>query len=102
MPAEFSEKILDHLVASGIIMKTSEPKLGFVPAKEPANIRLSDIGAAVAKVSFAQSTTQQPDGLAQITQSQRNALAQYNLKQILGDTENNKAALQTRQNPAIQ
>ncbi len=86
IPAEFSEKILDHLVAGGIIIKTSEPKLGFVPAKEPANIRLSDIGAAVAEVSFAQSTTGLPDGLAQITQSQRNALAQYTLKQILGDT----------------
>ncbi|GAI73973.1 unnamed protein product, partial [marine sediment metagenome] len=87
IPAEFSEKIFDHLVAGGIIIKTSEPKLGFVPAKEPANIRLSDIGAAVAEVSFAQSTTDQPDTLAQITQSQRNALAQYTLKQILGDTE---------------
>jgi membrane protein len=87
IPAEFSEKILDHLVAGGIIIKTSEPKLGFVPAKEPANIRLSDIGAAVAEVSFAQTTTEQPDSLAQITQSQRNALAQYNLKQILGDTQ---------------
>ncbi len=87
IPAEFSEKILDHLIAGGIIIKTSEPKLGFVPAKEPANIRLSDIGAAVAEVSFAQSTTDQPDTLAQITQSQRNALAQYTLKQILGDTK---------------
>jgi len=87
IPAEFSEKILDHLVAGGIIIKASEPKLGFVPAKEPANIRLSDIGAAVAEVSFAQSTTDLPDGLAQITQSQRNALAQYTLKQILGDTK---------------
>jgi len=87
IPTEFSEKILDHLVASGIIMKTSEPKLGFVPAQEPANIRLSDIGEAVAKVSFAQSTTDQPDGLAQITQSQRNALARYTLQQILGDSQ---------------
>ena len=101
IPAEFSEKILDHLVASGIIMKTSEPKLGFVPAREPANIRLSDIGAAVAEVSFAQSTTQQPDNLAQITQSQRNALAQYTLKQILEDTKNNKAASQNHQNPIV-
>ena len=80
IPAEFSEKILDHLVAGGIIIKTSEPKLGFVPAQEPANIRLSDIGAAVAQVSFAQSTTDRPDGLAQITQSQRNALSIVNSK----------------------
>ncbi|MHC4460363.1 MAG: YhjD/YihY/BrkB family envelope integrity protein [Planctomycetota bacterium] len=87
IPAEFSEKILDHLVAGGIIIKASEPKLGFVPAKEPANIRLSDIGEAVAQVSFAQSTTDRPESLAQITQSQRNALARYTLQQILGDTQ---------------
>jgi membrane protein len=87
IPAEFSEKILDHLVAGGIIIKTSEPKLGFVPAQEPANIRLSDIGTAIAQVSFAQSTTDRPDSLAQITQSQRNALAQYTLQQILGDNQ---------------
>ncbi len=85
IPAEFGEKILDHLVASGIIMKTSEPELGFVPAKDPANIKLSDIAEAVAKAGFAQPTTELPDNLQQITQAQRNALAQHNLKQILGD-----------------
>jgi membrane protein len=87
LPAEFGEKILDHLVASGIIMKTSEPKLGFVPAKEPANIKLSDISAAVAKVSLAQSTTEQPDALCQITQTQRSNLAKNTLSEILGDLE---------------
>jgi len=87
IPAEFGEKILDHLVGSGIIMKTSEPELGFVPAKDPANIKLSDIAEAVAKAGFAQSTTEQPDSLQQITQAQRNALAQHTLKQILGDSQ---------------
>lgn len=83
IPAEFGDKILDHLVNSGLIAKTSEPKVGFIPAKDPANIKLSDISAAVAEVGFAQSTTEQPESLEQIAQSQRNALAQYNLKQIL-------------------
>ncbi len=88
IPAEFGEKLLDHLVDSGIIMKTSEPKLGFVPAQEPANIKLSEIAAAVAEVSFAQSPTEQPQTLQQITQAQQNALAQYSLKQILADEQN--------------
>jgi membrane protein len=83
IPAEFGEKILDHLVKSGLLMKTSDPKVGFVPAKEPANIRLSDIAGAVAEVGFAQSTTDQPASLEQIAQSHRNALSQYSLKQIL-------------------
>jgi len=87
IPAEFGEKILDHLVDSSIIIKTSEPKLGFVPAKEPTNIKLSDIADAVAKASFAQSTTEQPDALNQITQTQRSALAQKTLSEILGDSQ---------------
>lgn len=88
MPAEFGVKILGHLVNSGLIAKTSEPTVGFLPVKDPANIRLSDIAEAVAAAGFAQSTTDQPQTLAQINQSQRSALAQYSLKQIL-DVEKN-------------
>ena len=83
IPAEFGNKVLDHLVGSGLIAKTSEPKLGFVPAQDPANIKLSDIAEAVAAASFAQSRE-----LEQITQSQRSALTQYNLKQILTNSQN--------------
>jgi len=82
IPAEFGNKVLDHLVGSGLIAKTSEPKLGFVPAQDPENIRLSDIVDAVAAVSFAQKHT-----LNKITQSQRAAFRSYNLKQILADTQ---------------
>jgi len=85
IPAELAEKILNHLVNSGIIVKTSEPKAGFVPARDPVNIRLSDIAEAVAKVSFAQSATGQSENLKQIARAQRNALAEYNLKQILDE-----------------
>jgi len=83
IPAEFGDKILNHLVGSELIAKTSDPKVGFVPAKDPANIRLSDIAAAVAEAGFAQSPPDQPASLRQIAQSQRNALGQYNLKQIV-------------------
>jgi DNA-binding IscR family transcriptional regulator len=85
IPAEFGAKILKHLVDSELIARTSEPKAGFLPAKDPANIKLSDIAEAVAAAGFAQSTTEQPDALQQITQDQRDALARHNLKQILGD-----------------
>jgi membrane protein len=88
IPAEFSEKILNHLVTSGVIIKSSEPQVGFIPAKDPAHIRLSDIAEAVAAVGFAQSSAEQPESLEQIAQSQRSALAQYNLKQILGKPSN--------------
>jgi membrane protein len=82
IPPEFIEKILGHLVTRGILIKTSEPKIGYVPAKAVENIKLSDISQAAAAAGFAQSLDQ-PDSLLKITQSQQNALAKYNLKQIL-------------------
>ncbi|HUW19412.1 MAG TPA: YhjD/YihY/BrkB family envelope integrity protein [Sedimentisphaerales bacterium] len=87
MPAEFGNKVLNHLVDRGLIAKTSDPRVGFIPAKDPAHIRLSDIAAAVAEVGFAQSTTEQSEGLLQIARSQRAVLQQYSLKQILGDMQ---------------
>ena len=87
IPAEFGAKILNHLVNSGIIVKTSEPRAGFIPSTDPANIRLSDIAEAVATAGLGQSIAQQHQSLEQITQSQRSALAQYTLKQILEDTQ---------------
>ncbi len=88
IPAEFCDKVLNHLVGSGLIIKTSEPRIGFVPAKDPENIKLSDITAAVAKASFAQSTAGAPTGLEQITRSQQDTLAQYSIRQILDTTDN--------------
>jgi membrane protein len=83
IPAEFGQKILNHLVNSKLIVRTSEPKEGFLPARDPANIKLSDIAEAAAATGFAQPRTDQPDSLQQIAQTQRKALAKYNLKQIL-------------------
>jgi len=83
IPPEFGEKILNHLVDRELIARTSDPKVGFLPAKDPANIRLSDISEALASAGFAQSTADQPASLQQIVQSQQRALSQYNLKEIL-------------------
>lgn len=90
IPPEFGEKILNHLVERELIVRTSDPKVGYLPAKDPANIRLSDIADAVAAAGFAQSTIDQPTSLQQITQIQRSALSQYNLKQILSDETDSK------------
>jgi len=84
IPAEFGEKVLGHLVDCELIARTSEPKVGYVPARDPANINLADIAEAVAKVGFAQLPTEEPGVVEQIARSQRSALAQYNVKQILG------------------
>jgi membrane protein len=83
IPAEFGEKILNHLVGRGLIVRTSEPRVGFLPARDPANIKLSDIADAVAAAGLAQSAADEPPAMQQIVQSQRNALAQYSLRQII-------------------
>lgn len=83
IPAELAGKVLNHFVNSGIIVRTSEPKAGFMPAKDPANIKLSEISEALAEIGFAQETTEQLPSLQQIARSQQDALSQYNLKQIL-------------------
>jgi membrane protein len=90
IPPEFGDKILDHLVNRGLIAKTSEPKVGFLPVKDPEKIRLSDIAEAVSVAGFAQSAPDQPQNLEQINQSQRSALAQYSLKQVLNVSQDNE------------
>jgi membrane protein len=82
IPAEFGQKILDHLVSSKLIVRTSEPVAGFLPAREPENIKLSDIAEAVAAAGLAQSGTDEPT-IQQIEQAKRNILAQYNLRQLI-------------------
>jgi membrane protein len=88
IPADFGQKILDHLVNSKLIVRTSEPEVGLLPAKDLAQIKLSDITEAVAAAEIAQSTTEWPQSLKQIAQSRRDALAQHNLKQILNVEQN--------------
>ena len=83
VPAEFGEKMLNHLVGSGLLLRTAEPTEGFVPARDPANIKLSDIAEAVATASIGRSHTGQMDIIKQVAHAQLSSLAQYNLKQLL-------------------
>jgi len=87
IPTEFADKILNHLVECGIIIKSSDPRTGYMPAQDPENIKLSDITDAVAKAAFTQTTTERSETIEQINQSQLNTLAQYNLKQILSSDQ---------------
>ena len=83
IPAELGQKILDRLVDNRVIVKTSEPEVGFLPARDPARIKLSDIGEVTAAIGYAQPRTDRTDSLQQVAESQKSALAKYNLKQIL-------------------
>ncbi len=96
LPPEFGRKILDQLVEKGIIVKTSEPAVGYVPAREPENIKLSEIADAVADVGFAQSMQERGDKLDEIVKSQRTALENYSVKQILRDEKQETKSLRPK------
>jgi DNA-binding IscR family transcriptional regulator len=99
IPAEFGEKILDHLVNCGLIVRTSHPAVGYLPARDPADIRLSDIAEAVSVVGIAQSTTEWSPSLKQITQSQRRLLAQHTLKKTLNLDQDAPPSAKEKQEP---
>jgi membrane protein len=82
IPGEFGERLLDQLVARGVLAKTMEPRRGFVPARDPGHIRLSEIADAIAAASFGQP---KPDekSLRDVVEARQRVLAQYNLRQLL-------------------
>jgi membrane protein len=83
IPMELVDKILGHLVTAGLLVRVSEPRDGFMPAKDPGNMKLVDIAEAVAKAGFAQLPEEQSAGLQQVARLQREALSQFTVKQLL-------------------
>lgn len=83
LPGEFGEKILDHLVNCGLVVRTSDPTVGYFPAKDPANTRLSELAEATSAAGFAQSTTDWSPSIKKVTQAQRRVLARHTLKETL-------------------
>lgn len=82
IPIDFGDKILNHLVRAGIIMRVSDPKVGYVPAKEPENILLSDISKAVVSAGFAQHLPTGDDKFSRIWQENEKLLSGYNIKKL--------------------
>ncbi len=85
IPAEFCDKILNHLVSGGILVRSSEPRAGYIPAKDPEKIKLSDIADVVDSVIFSSSSLEQPAIISQLAAAQKNNLAQYSVKQIISE-----------------
>ncbi len=85
LPAEFGNKILDHLVAKGLLIQTAEPQEGFMPATDGENITLADVADAVQTASFDQDYHSVPAGLKKIIDAQHAELAKITLKEVLED-----------------
>jgi membrane protein len=83
LPPELGDDLLDYLVKMRLLVKTSEPNVGFVPARAPEQIRLSEITEALAALALAQPDLNGPDTLGRLAQAQRQFLAKHNLGEIL-------------------
>jgi DNA-binding IscR family transcriptional regulator len=83
LPADFGERILEHLTGAGLLFRTAQPRVGYTPATDGANITLAEISEAVGRASFAQTDDETPAPLAAIFNAQHNELAKHTLKEIL-------------------
>jgi len=83
LPGELGERMFNLFVERGFIAKTSEPNPGFIPARDPCNIKLSEISRAVCEAGFAQTTSSRADVLEHITHSRSNLLEQYTVKSLI-------------------
>lgn len=84
MPADFTEKILSHLTKSGVILKTSEPAVGFAPSTVAQNLTLADIEDVVNAASFARPSDQSPV-LSQLSAERREKLSHITIHQAMGN-----------------
>lgn len=85
IPGEFTDKILNHLVSEGLLVKTSEPSPGFAPATNSENIKLSEIWDAVKKASFTPEKETEADSpvIKQLTEDYRQTLSNYTIKNLM-------------------
>lgn len=87
MPTDFTEKVLNRLVQSGLLCHTSEPVIGYVPSTDGAHITLDEISRAICEVSFAQPSGAEPNNMQQVFDELQKRLSQYTLKQVLNQDE---------------
>ena len=83
IPAELGEDITDRLVEKGLLVKTSEPQAGLIPARDPEHIPLSDITDTLAEIALAQPDLDEQSMLGKLVQAQRQFLAKHSLREIL-------------------
>jgi len=83
LPDQLVDIILSRFVTAGLLLKTSEPSVGFVLAAEPVDITLDKITEAATGTGLTQQTSGDPQPFQQIIHAQKSNLAKYSLKQIL-------------------
>jgi membrane protein len=83
MPQDLVEKIMRHFVSAGFLVRVSEPKDGFMPAMDPAAMKLGDIAEAVNRASFAHQPEEQSEGLKRVSKLQNEMFSRFTVKELL-------------------
>lgn len=86
MPVDFTDKILNHLVNTGLLCHTSEPTVGFVPSTDGAHITLDEISKTIEGISFAQPEVE-GGKLGHVFEEMGQYLSKYSLKEVLNPKE---------------
>ena len=92
MPLEFSEKILEHMVQSELLCRTTEPSIGYVPSTDGTHIKLDEISTAISEVSFAQADETGPARMLEVFEQMRGHLSKFTLKEVLNKAEDFESA----------
>lgn len=87
MPTDFTEKILNRMVQSGLLCHTSEPVVGYVPSTDGAHITLDEISRAISEVSFAQPNAADATHMQAVFDELNKHMSRYTLKQVLNKDE---------------
>jgi DNA-binding IscR family transcriptional regulator len=80
-----AEKMLPHLVKSGLLVRTSEPVAGYVLATDAANIKLSDIAKAVDDAGIAQNTGNTREATRRMRASTIEDFSKHTLAELIED-----------------
>jgi membrane protein len=83
MPADFCEKILNCLLKADLVARADEPRDGFVPGRDPEDIKLSQIHDVVLKAGFGHFAVERKPALEKVNRAEQHTLADYNLKEVL-------------------
>ncbi|MHC4524213.1 MAG: YhjD/YihY/BrkB family envelope integrity protein [Planctomycetota bacterium] len=98
MPLEFSEKILEHMVQSELLCRTTEPSIGYVPSTDGTHIKLDEISTAISEVSFAQADETGPARMLEVFEQMRGHLSKFTLKEVLNKAEDVLKEIEADQN----
>lgn len=82
LPPALGQRLLAHLVESGLLLKTSEPAEGYSPACAPEKVTLDAVRAVVARAAFSQTIPHGPP-LDSALAPHRQKLTEINLRQLL-------------------